>query len=268
MGVNNMILLLAFLWSFSAHSSLGKATPECLVPLFFVPSMPASCHQGSPEFLYIPTRVLDWGSNGRGGTPWAFSEKLCNDFFISLMINIARYQPAITLSPHDLFHAHMIHYNKEDLALVIHAKEYPADLEKAKNYYQDPEQMFLSNEKSFKDRNFIYFSADNNIAPKNTLYLVRNTGSCAAYFEPSGINYLSEERLASDLPNGRVMGDLNIFMPSNLRNIAYKLSFAEEFLSAKSESVRRRENSVFFQWLQGLNNKPLFYMLTAVRPER
>ena len=130
-----LVSIMLFGLNSQAHTDkiFGPPTQTCMIPIFGHILWPAVCADSKKEPLRdIPSRVLNWGSNGLGGMPWCFSDKSCNDFIINLaqMINI--YNPGIRLSPHDLFHAHMINYELNAMALVFHAKEYPADLEKAK----------------------------------------------------------------------------------------------------------------------------------------
>jgi hypothetical protein len=253
-----IIALNLLLVSFFAHAD------PCLIPISKRP-LPASCNDKKPVFIRdIPQRVLNWGSGGRGGMPWRFIDPACNDFFVTLMRAISEYNPDIKLTPHDLFHAHMLKYNTStDLALVFHAKEYPADLEIVKNTYQDIKDIFYSTDLSYERRNFIYFTHDTAFAQAHILYLVTNSGTCKRWFEPAGFNYLSEELLSHDLSQGALWGDFNIFMPESLKNIAYNFNEHEKFYTAKDMISRLHANYNFYNWLKKNNNKPLFYMLTG-----
>src|SRR5690606_17987080 len=95
----------------------------------------------------IPKRVLEWGSNGYMGMPWQFKDQAYNQFFINIFNLITTYYNFIKLTPHDLFHAHVISFfnsaKKNHIAMVFHAKEYPFDLEFYKNFYQDPNEVFF-----------------------------------------------------------------------------------------------------------------------------
>lgn len=256
-------MLLLLITMLLAPNSQAHDTQACLIPVSTEFIWPASCAGVQKEPIPgIPERVLNWGSGGLGGTPWRFSESTCNDFLLKLTQAIGFYNSQIRLTPHDLFHAHMINYEAQATALVFHAKEYPYDLERVKNYYQTYSHMFYSFENSYQDRNFVYFSQDTEFAMKNILYLVNDSGFCHRWFDPISVNTLSEERLARDLKQGRRAGDVNMFFPESLKNIAYNFGAQEEVLTGKSEQWRRDSNEVFYQWLSTMH-KPLVYMLTG-----
>lgn len=258
-----LLIFMALVGQYSVLQATEPPSQGCMVPISETFILPKSCSEAKPEPISdIPQRVLNWGSGGLGGIPWRFSESLCNDFLISLTKSIRNHIPNIKLSPHDLFHAHMINYETQALALVFHAKEYPHDLEKAKNYYQVESQKFYSFDRSFRDRNFVYFSQDTDFAHKNILYLVRDQDSCHRWFDPQGANTLSQERLARDVRKGRNAGDINIFVPETLKNISYNLSTQEEVLSGKSNERRKELNEAFHKWLSQKKD-PFIYMLTG-----
>jgi hypothetical protein len=266
------MLLLFIITLLASHSQAYKVEnseasfQSCIIPVAHDFSWPLMCNQSPQEFLRIPERVLNWGSGGLGGRPWHFSDVSCNNFFANLARAISAYNPDIILSPHDLFHAHIISYERNAMALVFHAKEYPFDLEKAKNYYQLVSHRFYSYEESYQDRNFVYFSYDTKFAKKNTLYLVRNKDACRHWFDPDGVNTLSEKLITQDLPNPRRIGDVNIFIPESLINIAYNFGIHENILSGKSEARRLEANEDFYAFYQRLSQsgQPLVYMLTGL----
>jgi hypothetical protein len=174
------------------------------------------------EFLQIPDRIVNWGSVFANSSPWRFMDSSCNDFYAQLFERIAKILPFIKLSPHDLFHAHVLTYegakNTKEIALVFHAKEYPVDLEKAKNNYQREEEKFTSKDDSFLHRNFVYLSENKDAHPE--IYEISRKGTCAAYF-PEGANYFSEELLAKNMKNSSYIGDINMFLTKNISRIKY-----------------------------------------------
>ena len=91
---------------------------------------------------------------------------------------------------------------------------------------------------------------------------MRDKDYCHRWFDPLGINSLSEERLTRDLHRGQTAGDVNIFLPDSLINIAYNFGAQEEILSGKNEQERIDANNNFYQWLLQREN-PLVYMLTG-----
>jgi hypothetical protein len=123
------------------------------------------------------------------------------------------------LSPHDLFHGHLISYGpsgQEHIAVIFHAKEYPRDQEVVKNHYQIEHESFLSYE--FSERNFIYLSDDLH----NEILAIDDQGVCHNYFADQESNTLSEEKIRKGLPNGKRLGDVNMFEAEKLRRIKYQ----------------------------------------------
>lgn len=238
----------------------------------------------------LPKRLVDWGSGGAGGRPWLFSSQVCNEFFISLLQRIAEDVPDIILSPHDLFHAHLITYGenlstKPRLAIVFHAKEYPSDLERVKNNYQRPPESFSSKDKAFKTRNFIYINYVGgqtihiNDQPKtlvNDIYAVNDQGYCHQYFSSISANTLSEKSLAKDLHNAKLWGDVNIFLPDTIGRIKYQfypgfaplgsnyLEDLEGYETGKLPEIRRLANYGFDHFLKNQGQKPIIYFLTGL----
>lgn len=137
----------------------GCMTPVSTSALKPIKAFDAACFPGytsSVQELVIPARVRDWGSQGKAGKPWRFTNDACNDFYASLQRRISEAVPGILQTPHDLFHAHLIGYGplEDRLAMVFHAKEYPRDLEPQKYPYQVYSENFYSNSPSFSKRNF------------------------------------------------------------------------------------------------------------------
>ncbi len=230
--------------------------------------------------LAVPKRLTDWGSGGLGGSPWQFATAACNDIFVELMRNIASTIESITLSPHDLFHGHVMSYGEEgskEIAVVLHAKEYPADLEKIKNRYQVEEDSFSSDDMSFSQRNFLFLSrvSDHEDAVTNEVFLINNSGECSQYFSANGINTLSEELVADGLDHGKAVGDVNVFMPNNISRIEYMfypglVDGSNELIldyeaveSGKSVYERILENALLEHFVSSMAMQPIVYFLTG-----
>jgi hypothetical protein len=226
-------------------------------------------------FGNLPKRIYDWGSNGKEGLPWHFEETECDKFFIDLLFHISSIKKDIYLSPHDLFHGHLINYGKEEqknLAIVVHAKEYPADLELIKNRYQVIDERFLSDDKNFKNRNFLILVGASN----NDVYVIHDQGSCQKYFSKQGINTLSEKKIAKTL-NGIVLGDFNMFQTKNIGRIKYKfyagINMAsnrfvydlESYDSGKSLCDRMITNVLMEQWIARHEGQNIIYFLTGLK---
>lgn len=263
---------------------------SCATPITneAMPAMPVECstqlfsQSSTVEHKNLPKRIKDWGSNGLGGRPWQFSASLCNNFFIELLERIAHLSSGVKLSPHDLFHGHLIGYGangkqKNRLAVVFHAKEYPSDLEEVKNRYQIPTEKFMSTDESFAKRNFLYMpnlsAIDHNLM--NQIYLIEDSGRCSAYFSREGVNTLSETALADALLNGALLGDVNVFLPQNIGRIKYRFYDAQDMethnvikdyerrQSGKSMSERIIANELLDSWIILEKNRPIIYFLTG-----
>lgn len=241
-------------------SPLEAWPPECFPePLDFAP-------------LTIPERVLNWGSNGLGGNPWQFKTAKCNQFYYQLHAQVTASFPEIILSPHDLFHAHLIGYNQgERLMMLFHAKEYPSNIEEIKNYYQNKAEKFSTESPSFEKRNFIYLSHLNG---GQEIYLVSDEGACEGLFSRWGNNQLAEKKIMKLLPNPKIIGDVNVFLPRNLKQLNYQfysgkngdsntlISDLEEIHTGKSVMERRQANHLMNAWLD-FQADPIVYFLTG-----
>ena len=224
----------------------------------------------------IPARVLDWGSNGLGGKPWAFADDVCNQFFINLHARIATYMPNVALSPHDLFHGHLISYQRNGenhIAVLFHAKEYPRDREVIKNHYQVEQESFLSSDNDFLQRNYLYLShLDKNT--RNEILLVKSNGICAQYFSKQFGGTLSEENITKSLPCGKRLGDVNMFEAEKLSRIYYQfypgfdpvtggfILDYEGVETGKSVAERNLANQLMAIFIAYLS-RPLVYFLTG-----
>lgn len=259
--------LILVLWS-TTLLAMSPGYENCLTPLAVVSDLPVVCKNGDKQVIHdLPPRILNWGSQGRGdGVPWHFTEQACNDYYIDIFNKIVQTKPAIKLSTHDLFHAHIVSYGDKGgyQALVFHAKEYPRDLEVAKNYYQPNRDKFSTLDPSYRDRNFVLFSQATEFAQQNTLYLVNDVGQCHALFDPHLANTLSEQRLAELLPGGRIVGDLNMFEPRALGNIHYNFFSQELAMSGKSKNERMVINLTMEIWSFFQAHKPLLYFMTGL----
>jgi hypothetical protein len=222
--------------------------------------------------LAVPKLIQAWGSNGLLGDPWAFADEHCNEYFANLFETIGATMPRINLTPHDLFHAHMLGYEHDgapQVALVFHAQEYPNDLSGIKNYYRPPGENFYSHEDGFKERNFIFLSH------KETIYLVKNEGECSDFFDKDGGNYLSERLVRFHLPGGRSLGDVNYFLLNRLNTLKYRFfSGPDEFfgihyadlegmMTGKSVARRLELNEELHSWVADIQNMRTLYFLTG-----
>ncbi len=220
------------------------------------------------KLLSLPLRILNWGSNGRAGHPWQFENPRCNQFYFNLHARIARSHADIRLSPHDLFHAHLVSYGAlgDRLLMVFHAKEYPRDLETIKNYYQSKKEKFSTNSPSYQARNFIYLSHLNN---GYEIYQVHKRGACEGLFSRWGMNQLAEKKLMKLVPKPHALGDVNVFMPDNLGRIKYNFYKDEEgrdqegMHSGKNVVFRQRINFEMDAWLLTQGSAPIVYFLTG-----
>lgn len=235
----------------------------------------------------LPERLRAWGSDGLSGQAWRFMHDDCNAFFFDLMRAIPTVRSQITLSPHDLFHGHIVSYgekrdHRERIAVIFHAKEYPSDLESTKNRYQLTREKFSSRDKGFRARNFLYLSDVGQksfvvgrklITLKNDIYAVKDTGACSRFFS-GGVNTLSEKKIAQALKNGALQGDVNIFLPNNVGRIKYHfysgvnmmsgryVDDLEGYESGKSKIDRVLSNFVL-DGLMASQQDPIIYLLTG-----
>lgn len=227
-----------------------------------------------PKFLDIPERVLNWGSNGLSGLPWQFKAQKCNLFYYDLHTRIVESNNDILLTPHDLFHAHLIGYGVDEnrLLMVFHAKEYPSDLEEIKNYYQVPEENFSTASLSFEHRNFIYLSDLNG---GREIYKVLNQGACTPLFSRWGPEQLVEKKIMKLLPYAKNLGDVNVFNVKNIKRINYKFYSGEDHLgkitydleaihAGKSVAKRITSDLVMNAWLKNNSQNPILYFLSGL----
>ncbi|MCA9508304.1 MAG: hypothetical protein KC505_07790 [Myxococcales bacterium] len=227
-------------------------------------------HQNNFRELNVPDRVLNWGSNGLLGKTWQFNEDVCNQFYYSLFKAISSAYSEIYLSPHDLFHAHLVGYgaDKNKLSMVFHAKEYPSDAEAIKNYYQVESEKFSVGSRAFEKRNFLYLSHDG----ENKIYIMNNQGQCQEYFSSKNINTISEKKIAQNLLNGRKLGDVNVFLPANLPRINYKFYAGmneytaelehdlEAVHTGKSLLQRVQSNAIVNVWTASLSSYVIYFL--------
>jgi hypothetical protein len=163
----------------------------------------------------IPQRVLNWGSNGKLGTSWRFSDNSCNEVFHKIFRRIKSVSKRIRLTalntPHDLFHGH-IYGDDERLVIFIHAKEYPIDIEPYKNQWQLPGESFSSRSKSYLNfRNFIWVSKNFHGLNKGHIYNYRQGfHACDKFYSPYVANVLNESVIAKKY-GLELIGDFNIF---------------------------------------------------------
>lgn len=224
------------------------------------------------ESYNLPRLILNWGSNGLLGAPWHFNDPHCDVFIKSLFETISLGHDEIHLTPHDLFHAHMLTYEHENashLAMVFHAKEYPRSLAGIKNFYRPLEEEFDVNDEEFEHRNFLFLSH------LGTIYRVNTNGACTDLF--SGVNYLSEEKVAQTLPKGHWIGDVNYFRAETLSRIKYRFfsgfssyldtdtSDLEAMLTGKTKSDRIAFNLEFDRFFEALKSSSFLYFLTGVK---
>lgn len=259
-----------------------EGTAPCAPKLATLPPLPKDCIDSldktafSKNEIAVPKRVIDWGSNGRGGDPWQFTNPRCNDFFADLFSVIAD-QSSSMLTPHDLFHGHVIKYGKGDqsfVAIVFHAKEYPYDLEPNKNRYQAPRERFSTRDDTFIMRNYVYLGHD------NALFRVFDDGECRDMFANVGVNTISENKIAKILPSGVLIGDVNFFLADKLSRIQYL--FYKGFDPASGKFVRDLEgiqtgksigdrvyaNIMIESLIEELAGRPLIYFLTGTKFNR
>lgn len=274
-GIIGALALLVALSSEARHNNFAQyfergclealpVTKKNLIEPFNEFCLPQLASKEKYVKLSIPKRVLDWGSNGRGGSAWQFKDQRCNDFFISLQQHIVADVPLIRETPHDLFHAHAISYGAQaqGLALVFHAKEYPKDKERIKNRYQEREEIFYSTDMSFKNRNFIYFSGDEG-GIQSGLYSIAYEDICRELFAAEAVNTVSESLVANKI-NGYIIGDVNLFYPDKLVRIMYNDYPDEENDTGKSMLERTQINTALTWWIKSLLNRPLAYFLTGL----
>lgn len=267
------IFLYSILWGLNAGSTdMSYFTDDSCMELQFVDDNNSLGHCSfgdfkNIEFLTIPQRVLNWGSQGRLGRPWIFKDKVCNDDFIKLQHRIALNQKGILETPHDLFHAHIINFGHKSsgLALIFHAKEYPYDIEFLKNRYQMPQEKFYSTDNGFKNRNFLYV---NNLeqGQKAAVYLVKNEGRCRELFSEHGLNSLDEIKVAQIL-KGSVIGDFNIFNKDEMKRLKYT-NYSDELGdeardSGLSPKARGQINDSLDSYTNSLGGEKIIYFLTG-----
>lgn len=250
-------------------------TDGCVEPIAEVKNFPSHCfpnHESIIKELIVPERVLNWGSNGLSGKPWQFADAQCNEFYSGLYTAITQSLPDIRLDPFDLFHAHLMGYGEhhDRLLMMFHAKEYPADIEEIKNYYQAQEERFFQDSPSFEKRNFIYLSHDG----ENKIYMVHQQGLCEQFFSDEGVNQLSDEKIMNQFSEAQRLGDVNIFLPNNLKKINYAFySGTDKFSGAYSSDLeglhtgktvveRIHSNFSVHQWLSSFST-PIVYFLTG-----
>jgi hypothetical protein len=304
--MNRCVKFLLLLIAMEVHLYADLEFPESLAPLSsLLPIFADSCVEaldGEPLAAFphecletfrndesktllndLPARLIDWGSGGLLGTPWRYKNEACNEFFISLFKQIASSLPKVNLTPHDLFHAHAILYGQKDrLALVFHAKEYPSDLERGKNHYQIPSEEFTSTDVSFRRRNFIYLSHVDDKSFKNNgkdfklinkVYSINETGACKKYFTDAST--LSEKDIAASLIEGKIVGDVNVFLPKNLNRIKYQFYPGYSLMSGKffedlegyevrkTLTERMLSNYAIDNVIRKQQGQPLIYWLTG-----
>ncbi len=259
----------------------GCARPIVDNAVATLPALPKSClislQSGDGVIdAHILKRVGNWGSNGLGGKPWRFADDACNEFFVALHTRIAAHVPGMRLTPHDLFHGHMLSYGptgRDHLAIVFHGKEYPRDLEIIKNKYQISAESFASTDEIFYHRNFLYLSHRDGVG--NEIFLIEESGICIDYFSQFSVNSLSEAVMELVLENGKLLGDVNVFLPQALRRLKYQF-YAEVDLitdqiiedyewidSGKSVQKRLLTNTLLDLVIEHLGDSPLIYFLTG-----
>lgn len=248
-------------------------------PAFFDSCMKTLVKGIGARALTLPARVKNWGSGGAGGTEWQFENAQCNAMFYLLLEEIHANNPAINLTPHDLFHGHLMAYgeHEQSLSVVVHAKEYPSDLETIKNRYQNPDESFTSTDDSFYDRNFLYLShvGVTSESASEGLFLLENRGECAKYFDQDSVNTLSENLVVNGLPKGRALGDVNVFLPETLERIKYRfysslIGNSDEYVpdyeaieSDKDVVERIWENVLLGDLIHDADGQPIIYFLTG-----
>ena len=271
--ISNYLIILVFFLASASYAQLDLSQ-SCISPIARAPRLSQDCIKAlksSPKIAKdLPERISNWGSGGLGGQPWQFKSQLCQEQFISIFISLAKAQDYIKLSPHDLFHGHVALFgeDKEQLAILFHAKEYPYDLEKIKNYYQLDKEIFSSTDKEFVDRNFLFLSGSKKI------YLIKNNNYCQEFFSKSQANTVLEEKIFDKLDGSKYFGDVNLFLPQNLGRIKYKffsgLDFLgqkhkdlEKYLTGKSKAQRMAVNYQINRYLAKLKARPLLYFLSG-----
>jgi hypothetical protein len=231
--------------------------------------------------INLPKRIIDWGSNGRAGAPWHFRNSSCNQLFIKHFMHLNSVR-SLHLSPHDLFHGHLITYtegHKLSLGIVFHAKEYPRDLEAIKNNYQVLEETFTTNSSAFSERNFIYLihgeDHDAFSSVVHDLYLIKNQGKCQSLFLYG--NSVSEMKFA-EVTGGRFIGDVNLFFPHTINRIKYNFYPGyigsvlyidlEEIHSGRTVSERLLANEMLDETILRYQGNPIIYFLTGLQASR
>lgn len=269
----NFMFLCFFTFSLNAYWSDKLGADNCLVPLenqenLFIPTACIPSSDAKIQILAkLPARILDWGSNGLSGAPWSFADSSCNKVYEKIFHEIATKIPKLLLSPHDLFHAHLI-ASKSDLVMVFHAKEYPSDLEIVKNYYQNDEEDFCSYSPEFEDRNFLFIQN----GEQASLALVKNQGACEELFDEISPNTLSEEKVKAKMEDGEFLGDINYFVTDTLKRLKFNfypgfdfytgnlINDLEQINTGKSLLQRHAENRVFDLWLSKQQESVLYFL--------
>lgn len=214
---------------------------------------------GKSPLLSIPSRIINWGSGGFGGIPWQFSNQDCNRILIEIFEKITHKIIGLKLSPHDLFHGHVISFT-QGIAIVFHAKEYPKDIEYIKNQYQVVDEIFYSRDNCFKKRNFIFYS-DNN---ENGVYLINNNNMCAELFSDYKINTLDENLLIDKINNAKLVGDINVFNKTNIGRIKYLFYPSEQEQTGKNINFRIEANSQINDLILKGPQEKILYLLTGI----
>jgi len=169
----------------------------------------------------VRTDLISWASGAK--TPRFFKNKNIAKFFQKLFFNISTSFNDITLDRLNLFHAHLIKDNRVyggDLVMVIHAFEYPLDLEPKKNrdaiIFDTTLGSFSTNASGFKTRNLFWSLRKNTVwrvdTSKESIFnhLVRS---------PAFAHYPEEVLRANTAQEnyfGKIVGDLNFF-PKELK---------------------------------------------------
>ena len=164
--------------------------PAPLKKLLFAPNKRSFLHSISEDktALFHP-EIISWGSS----RPVAFFFKNNVESYLThLFYKILHYSEekglSITLNTTDLFHAHLVFFEK-DLLLVFHAQEYPFDLNDtsfkamiATKHKKDllKGKKFSYKTPSFKKRNFIWS------LKKNALFNVDTSGAFQDLIFPKG----------------------------------------------------------------------------------
>ena len=158
----------------------------------------------------IKKDLVSWASGAK--SPRVFKDENFSKYFQDLFLKIEKSFPDIELNRINLFHAHYVYDDRVwggDILLIIHAFEYPLDLEIKKNSkaqrLDNTINTFLTGTPSFNSRNLIWSLRANKIwrmdTSKNSIFnhLIRSPAYDVYPIEVSRANTAQENYFGKDI---------------------------------------------------------------------